>query len=132
MVNPSEAVYKSYSERWKIETVMRYYKSACEFDETRVQDDYSVIGSEFIDFLSTLLTFRLLNEFEKHNLLDTMTYKRIMSILQRAKKSQTEDGNWQLIKINPLYEVMLQTLGLLPKPEEPPKKKRGRPGKFRV
>ena len=129
---PSEVVYKAYSERWKIETVMRYYKSACEFDETRVQDDYSVIGSEFIDFLSTLLTFRLLNEFEKYNLLNTMTYKRIMSILQRAKKFRTENGNWQLIKINPSYEVMLQTLGLLPKPDEPPKKKRGRPRKVRV
>ena len=61
-----------------------------------------------------------------------MTYKRIMSILQRAKKFRTENGNWQLIKINPSYEVMLQTLGLLPKPEEPPKKKRGRPRKVRV
>ena len=59
--------YKSACEfdetRWEIELVMRYYKSACEFDETRVQDDYSVIGSEFCDFLSTLLTFRLINAF---------------------------------------------------------------------
>lgn len=58
---------------------MRYYKSACEFDETRVQDAYSVIGSEFIDFLSTLLTFRLL-----------------MSILARAKKACVGNENWKL------------------------------------
>lgn len=47
---PPETAYKAYDSRWEIEIVLRYYKSACEFDETRVQDDYSVIGSEFCDF----------------------------------------------------------------------------------
>ena len=57
---PAGVVYKAYENRWEIEIVMRFYKSACEFDETRVHDDYSVIGSEFCDFLSTVLTFRLI------------------------------------------------------------------------
>ena len=60
---PAETAYKAYEKRWEIEIVMRFYKSACEFDETRVQDDYSVIGSEFCDFLSTVLTFRLIKAF---------------------------------------------------------------------
>ena len=49
---PPETAYKAYNSRWEIEIVMRFYKSACEFDETRVQDDHSIIGSEFCDFLS--------------------------------------------------------------------------------
>lgn len=53
-----ETVYKAYAECWEIEIVMRYYKSACSFYETRVHNDCSVISSEFCDFLSTLLTFR--------------------------------------------------------------------------
>lgn len=69
-----ETVYKAYEDRWEIEIVMRYYKSACEFDETRVQDDYSVIGSEFCDFLATVLTFRLIKAFDKAGLLEKMTY----------------------------------------------------------
>ena len=129
---PEEIVYKAYSKRWEIEIVMRYYKAACEFDETRVQDDYSVIGSEFCDFLSTLLTFRLLKEFDRAKLLETMTYKKVMAILKRAKKIRIDGEHWQMIRINPSQEIMLQALDLLPKPEPAPKKKRGRPKKQKV
>lgn len=37
-----ETIYAAYSKRWEIEIVMRFYKSACEFNETRVHEDYSV------------------------------------------------------------------------------------------
>ena len=124
---PPETAYKAYNSRWEIEIVMRFYKSACEFDETRVQDDYSVIGSEFCDFLSTILTFRLMKRFDRTNLLEETTYKKLMSVLERAKKVRIEGEDWQLIRINPSQEVILQELDLLPKPETPPKKKPGRP-----
>ena len=122
-----ETAYKAYDSRWEIEIVMRFYKSACEFDETRVQDDYSVIGSEFCDFLSTILTFRLIKQFHRANLLEDRTYKKLMSVLERAKKVRVKGEEWQLIRINPSQEMILQELGMLPKPEEPPKKKPGRP-----
>lgn len=124
---PPEIVFKAYDKRWEIELVMRYYKSACEFDETRVQDDYSVIGSEFIDFLSTLLTFKLLKVFDKAELLEDYTYKKLMSVLTRAKKGRVEDEDWQLVRMNPSHVEILQKVDLVPKPEEPPKKKPGRP-----
>ena len=125
-----EIAYKAYSKRWEIEVFMRFYKTACEFDDTREHDDYSVIGSEFCDFLASLLTCRLINKFDSVHLLDDMNYKKIMSILNRAKKVRTDQNDWQLIRINVAYTEVLQNLGLLPKPEEPPKKKRGRPGKM--
>lgn len=124
---PAETAYKAYDKRWEIEVVMRYYKSACEFDETRVQDDYSVIGSEFCDFLSTLLTFRLIKAFDQAELLEDRTYKKIMSVLVRAKKARVSGNDWQLIRLNPSHEEILQALGLIPKPELLPKKKAGRP-----
>lgn len=124
---PPEVAYKAYDKRWEIEVVMRFYKSACEFDETRVQDDYSVIGSEFCDFLSTVLTFRLIKAFDGAKLFENHTYKKIMSILARAKKVRIDDGDWQLIRMNPSHIELLQNLGLIPKPEVPPKKKPGRP-----
>lgn len=124
---PPEIAYKAYDKRWEIEVAMRFYKSACEFDETRVQDDYSVIGSEFCDFLSTVLTFRLIKAFDQAHLLDTRTYKKILSVLVRAKKARVDNGAWQLIRMNPSHMEILQSLGLVPRPEEPPKKKRGRP-----
>ncbi len=124
---PPEIAYKAYDKRWEIEVAMRFYKSACEFDETRVQDDYSVIGSEFCDFLSTVLTFRLIKAFDKAHLLDIRTYKKILSVLVRARKARVDNGAWQLIRMNPSHMEILQSLGLVPRPEEPPKKKRGRP-----
>ena len=124
---PPETVYKAYDSRWEIEIVMRYYKSSCEFDETRVQDDYSVIGSEFCDFLSTVLTFRLIKQFDRSKLLEDRTYKKLMSVLERAKKARVDGKDWQMIRINPSQEEILQKLNLLPTPEQPPKKKPGRP-----
>lgn len=124
-----EIVYKAYAERWEIEIVMRYYKSACGFDETRVHDDYSVIGSEFCDFLSTLLTFRLIKSFDKAKVLERMTYGKAMSILHRAKKVRYDESGWRLLRINPPHEVFLRDIGLLPKPAEAPKRRPGRPKK---
>ena len=129
---PPETVYKAYAKRWEIELVMRYYKSACEFDETRVQDDYSVIGSEFCDFLSTVLTFRLIDAFDKAKILERMPYKKVLSALSRAKKVRLDGKDWQLIRINPSHEKILQELGLLDSPGQIPKRKRGRPKKSAV
>ena len=69
----------------------------------------------------------IIKAFDKAKLLDDYTYKRLMSILFRAKKVRVEDEDWQLVKMNPSHMEILQNLGLIPKPEEPPKKKRGRP-----
>lgn len=124
-----EIIYKAYEDRWEIEIVMRYYKSACKFDETRVQDDYSVIGSEFCDFLATVLTFRLINAFDRAGLFEKMTFSKVMSVLRRAKKTRLPGEEWRLVKLNPTHVELLRKLGLLPKPEEPPKRKRGRPRK---
>ena len=114
---PTEIVYKAYEDRWEIEIVMRYYKSACEFDETRVQDDYSVIGSEFCDFLATVLTFRLIKAFDRAGLLETMTYSKVMGILRRAKKTRLPDEEWKLVRLNPSQEELLRKLELLPQEE---------------
>lgn len=128
---PPETVYKAYEERWQIEIVMRYYKNACGFDETRVQDDYSVIGSEFCDFLSTVLTFRLLKAFDGAKLLQKTTYSRVCAVLRRAKKVRWPDGQWRLVRLNPSHEAMLRALSLLPPEPETPKRPRGRPRKLR-
>lgn len=122
-----EDAWKTYSYRWQIEIVMRYYKDALGFDVTCVQDDYSVLGSEFIDFISTVITFHLINLFDEKHLFENLTYKKIMRILERAKKIRV-NGEWVLTKMNPSQIELLQKLELLPAPEVV-KKKRGRPPK---
>ena len=122
-----ENAYAAYAERWEIEIVMRYYKSACQFDDTRVQDDYSVIGSEFCDFLATVLTFRLIKAFDGGKLLEKHTYKKVMATLKRAKKIRIEGKGWQIIKIAPSATDIIQKLGLLTLPKAEPKKRGRKP-----
>ena len=126
---PPETAYKAYEERWQIEIVMRYYKTACGFDETRVQDDYSVIGSEFCDFLATVLTFRLLKAFDRAGLLLKWTYSRLLSVLRRAKQIRWPEGIWRPIRLAPSQETVLRELSILPSPPPSPPRKRGRPRK---
>jgi len=126
----AEQTYEAYSERWEIEIVMRYYKHACGSGGTRVHGDYSVYGSEFCDFLSTILTFRLLKSFETSGASEIFTYGRIIKKLERAKKIKVSSkSGWELVRTNPSDIEMLKSLGLLPKDPEQPKRKRGRPRK---
>ena len=128
--------FKIYSKRGEIELLMRYYKTACGFDETRMHDDYSVIGSEFCDFMSAILTFRIIKTFDKSKLLEKFVYKRLMSILRRAKMIRYADKEWKAVGLLPYEKQILIDLKLLP-PEDATtvetdgttKRKRGRPKK---
>lgn len=112
--------------------MMKYYKSACEFDETRVHNDYSAIASEFCDFLATVMTYRLINKFTETKLLEKKNYGKIMSILRRAKKVKADNGGWRLIKMNPSQVKILESLKLLEAIEEPVHRPVGRPPKPQV
>ena len=115
-------------ERWEIETVMRYYKHSCEFDETMVHDDYSVYKTEFRNFLSSLLTYRLLNRFEDTGLLGEYTYGEIMQRKRRAKKDRTDEKEgFALVRLNPSTMNVLERLGLVSASPTLQKRKRGRP-----
>lgn len=108
--------------------MMRYYKQSCEFDETRVHDDYSVYATEFINFLSSLLTYRLLNRFEDTGLLEEYTYGEIMQKLRRAKKVKTDEKEgFSLVRLNPSTMNVLEKLGLVSASPTPQKRKRGHP-----
>ncbi len=76
------------------------------------------------------MTYRILNKIEKTGILEEMTYKKFLKILQKAKKVRVEEnGEWKLVKMLPSHIVVLQKVGLLPKPEP---KKRGRKPKEQV
>lgn len=126
---PALTAYEAYSQRWEIELVMRYYKHACGFTNTREQSDYTVYASEFCDFLATCITFRLLKRIEQSEELSTMPYKKILKALQRAKKYRLAGQEWQMVKLGTTGEKVLQLLDLIPKPQEPLKRKPGRPRK---
>ena len=121
-------IYFAYTQRWRIETVMRYYKNSLELDETRVHGDLSVIGSEFVDFLASLLTFKVINFLDSRKILEKMAYGKVMKKLTRGKKVLIK-GEWKPVKVNPSTEGIYRELEILPPLPEKEKGPRGRPRK---
>lgn len=129
--------YSCYDSRWQIELMFKHYKSDEELTETNVQGNYSVIGSEFVNFIATVLTCRMVLKAKRTGVLNKTTYGDILKDLSqvwRAKDCPVEpspklsDDNWfSPIKKN---NELLVALGLATG-EEPIKSpaKKGRPKK---
>ena len=129
-------VYKTYSERWLIELVFRRYKNEVNLNKTQVQGDFSVWGDEFLNFIATLLTCRVVRRLEQAKLLDDASYSDVMDDLSSAwrrsdamGKPCSDDDAW--VHTTKRVLAMLEALGL----SEPaastkataPAKPRGRP-----
>lgn len=124
---PAESVYDMYMQRWTIEEMFRMYKHIEEFDDTRVQSDYSVIGEQFVNFLSTIITSRIMNVFLEKGLLEKCGYTEVMDVLRRGLKFRNEKGEWVFRAQTDKEKDMLRKLDLMPK--LPPKRGPGRPRK---
>ena len=133
-----EVVYRCYEDRWQIELVFRRYKNGECLDQTSVQGDFSVIGSEFINFISTTLTCRMLRKAEDAGLLKDDSWADLMDDLSSAWRRvdgsvppQADDPAW--VHTIPKVMNLLTTLGLaVNPPKETPANvtvpgKRGRP-----
>ena len=127
-------IYSSYEDRWLIELVFRRYKSDLCFDDTRVQSDFSVRGAELVNFISTLITCRIIRIAEKTGLLEQMTYGHLLDELKSAwrkidapEQATSDDGFW--MNMTSLTITTLETLGLSKAKTKPEARKRGRPRK---
>lgn len=131
---PPKTAYICYDDRWLIELVFNKYKSDECFDKTNVQGDFSVIGSEFINFISTVITCRLIKRAREAGLLEKMSYGNLMDDLSEAwrmsdapAEAETGDKYW-VHTLKTEFEE-LEKLGLSkPIPQAVPKR-RGRPRK---
>jgi len=131
---PAETVYKCYSDRWMLELVFNRYKNDECLDSTGVQGDFSVIGSEFVNFISTVMTCRILDKLKASGLLKEMSYGDIMDDLSSAWRRadaplppSSGDGGW--VHTNKTVLEELEALGLSTPVPIPEPKKKGRPKK---
>ena len=132
-----QTAYACYDDRWLLELVFNRYKSDECLDKTDVQGDFSVIGSEFINFISTVLTCRLIKKAREAGLLKEMSYGDLMDDLNSAWRMvdapdvpETGDKYW----VHTLKTVFdeLEALGLSKSIPQPEPKKRDRPCKNQV
>ena len=110
-------VYRCYDSRWEIELVFKYYKSDVSLDKTGAQADFEVIGSEFINFIVTILTCRIIRKMSQCGVLDKLSYKMVMDDLFTAfrktghGKDAVEKDEYWVHTLPKAMEVMV-ALGL--------------------
>lgn len=145
---PPEKVYKDYKERWTIELVFRQYKTDLELNTTRKENDYTVIGSEFINFIATLISCRILAKAVSLNLLDDESFGNLIEDLNEVwrkadapEKAEIHDEYFEhalrkdletLLKLGLIEDNTIKRPRGRPrtKPiENKPKRPRGRPKK---
>lgn len=125
---PPESIYTAYEERWELEVVFRFYKNILELDEARVHSDQSLIGTEFVNLLSVIITCRLRKAFTSVKALSRKPYPKCMRYLRRGVMTRpTRDSEWAPRKITEADEKVFIELGIIEAPKV--EKKRGRPRK---
>lgn len=122
-----EIVYAAYEERWEIEILFRFYKHILEFDETRVESVQSVIGTEFVNHLSVVMTSRLRKRFITLKELQRRSFRSCMRLLSKGMMVRTDgNGEWRLGKLTKSETDIFIGLGLINPPDQPVKRP-GRP-----
>ncbi len=130
-------VYKLYSKRWELELVFRTYKTSIELETTRNHDDYTVIGAEFINFISTLISTRIINKCMDVQLLQDETFQQLIEELNDVWRKtdypynnpKRSDKAWdRSTKAGLDY---LEKLGIIEPIFTPSKRKPGRPKKIK-
>ena len=87
-------VYEYYRTRWESELIFRAYKGILEMNTTREHDNYTTIGSEFVNYLSTIIACRMKNRIQEEGLFSTFTFRDVMDRLDGCiKTSEDEKGN---------------------------------------
>ena len=87
-------VYFMYDHRWEIETFFGFYKNIVSLSSVRVQGDRGIIGTEFINMLSSVISSRVKKLFLEKGLSQTYSYSQIMSYFEQPKKIRKPDGSW--------------------------------------
>lgn len=128
---PPEIAYTCYEERWLIELAFKRYKSLLKLDTTRVHDDYAVMGSEFINFLSSLISCRIFRKADNAHILEDTPFGEMLNNLNQcwrrtddAREPVERDDSWLCSKYVD-YNFMIK-LGVCKALSKPAPKKRGR------
>ena len=134
-ISPRDA-YLWYGERWLLELAFKRYKSDEGLTATRVQGDYSVIGSEFVNCIATLITCRMVKIATDTGLLKEDSFGDILDDLSscwrmaNAPTSANSDDKYWVHTLDIVFDK-LEKLGLsIPAPKTE-KKRKGRPRKER-
>lgn len=109
----AQQMYFLYEKRWEIETYFSFYKNIVHLNNVRVQYDTSIIGSEFINFLSSIIGLRIKHKFIDKKLNEKYSYNQLMVYLSQIKKYYDEGTKkWYFTKTLKYIEEIANGLGI--------------------
>ncbi len=82
-------IYDAYQERWEIETVFNNYKNIINRQEVNVQGNYRLFATEFINFISSIISMRVKNLLVKTNISEKYTQRQVMRFLSKVAKRRS-------------------------------------------
>ena len=110
--NPLE-IYLAYEKRWEIELMFQFYKNIINLNKVRVQTDYRIYATEFINFISTLISCKVRNKFNELKLSEKYSYKQIMLYLSKIKKFKVSGNEWKTTKLLKYTEEIGKLLSIV-------------------
>lgn len=106
-------VYLAYAQRWEIETMFYLFKNIIDRDTVNVHNDYRTYATEFINFLSVIITSRVKREIVKKEIDKNYSYKQVFKYLSKYKKVRIkEGGDWMDVTMLKYIEEMVQKLNV--------------------
>ena len=106
-------IYEMYERRWDIEVMFNYYKNIVDLSHTRKHKDISIIGNEFINFITILISTRIKKYMRSLELHKSYSYKGLFKILNSINKAKNVTTDWEFIKLTKKNTELLNTLSLI-------------------
>ena len=108
------SVYKAYKQRWEIENLFRKYKNILDQSEVNVHGDYRLYATEFINFISSIMTMRIRKQILKLKLEKKYSQPMVMRLLAkiRKRKSLKVKDRWNDCKTLKYIEDLGKIMGV--------------------
>jgi len=107
----SEKIYTYYKLREGIEQVFDTFKNTLDADSTYMQNEESLEGLMFINFLAVRMYYKLMNIMREKEILSKYSPDDIINILKHIHKIKIKD-TWLTSEITKKTEYILELIGL--------------------
>lgn len=106
-------VYDAYAKRWEIEIMFNLYKNIVELNTTRVHGDYRVYATEFINFLSVLISSKVKWLLSNTGVAAKYSYKQVFHYLGKSKMARCgTERSWTPTKTVKYISDLMKILGV--------------------
>jgi transposase len=105
-----EEVYAFYKSRMEVEQAFDAFKNTLEADRTYMQNDHSIEGWMFMNYLALVAYWRILKLLVKKDVISKFSIKDLLIHLSYIKKIKI-NGEWHLAEITGKTKKLLVKLG---------------------